>query len=105
MAGRLNKLWSRFCRLGKRKELDRDLEDELAYHLHRRAQKNRDAGMDAEEARYAARRQLGNTTSLKERSREMWTFPSLEPWWQDFKGGVNVHRFGSLADKIDNSAD
>jgi hypothetical protein len=45
MAGRLNKLWSRICRLGKRKELDRDLEDELAYHLHRRAQKNRDAGI------------------------------------------------------------
>jgi hypothetical protein len=24
---------------------------------------------------------------------------------RDFKGGVNVHRFGSLADKIDHGAD
>src|SRR5580704_8828221 len=90
MAGRWNKLWSRITKVGNRKQLDRDLNDELAFHLAKREQQNRDAGMDAEEARYAARRQLGNTTWLKERSREMWTFPSLESWWQDLRYGGRV---------------
>jgi putative ABC transport system permease protein len=90
MAGRLSELWPRLRKVGNRKQLDRDLNDELAFHLAKREQQNRDAGMDAEEARYAARRQLGNTTWLKERSREMWTFPSLESWWQDLRYGGRV---------------
>jgi len=55
----LNQTWLRLKALILRKQLDRDLEDELAYHLELRTQKNRGAGMDAEEARYAARRQFG----------------------------------------------
>lgn len=92
MAGRWNELWSRISKLGKRKQLDRDLNDELAFHLAKREQQNREAGMDAEDARYAARRQLGNTTSLKERSRAMWTFPSPESWWQDVRFGARALR-------------
>src|SRR5580700_1351785 len=92
MAGRWNKLWSRITKLWKRKQLDRDLEDELAFHLAKREQQNRDAGMDAQEARYAARRQLGNTTSLKERSCEVWTFPSLESCWQDLLFAARMMR-------------
>src|SRR5207248_2879795 len=36
-------------------------------------------------ALYAARRQFGNTTNLKETSMEMWTFASLERIWQDIR--------------------
>jgi hypothetical protein len=38
-----------------------------------REEKIRLDGIDQDEARYAAHRQFGNTTSLKERSRELWT--------------------------------
>ena len=78
--------------LVRREQLDRDLQDELSFHLELRSQKNRDAGMDAEEAHYAARRQFGNSASLKEISREMWTFPSLETLWQDVRYGARSLR-------------
>jgi predicted permease len=75
-----------------RSDLDRDLDDEVAFHLAMREEQNRLAGIDPEEARYAARRQFGNTTSLKGRSREMWTFLSLEGLLQDIRFGARKLR-------------
>ena len=60
----LNELWLRIKALLNRKQLERDLEDELASHLDMRARKNRNAGMNAEDAGYAAKRTLGNVTRL-----------------------------------------
>src|SRR5216684_2649718 len=85
-----NERWLRIKSLLNRKQLDRDLEDELAYHLDMRVQKNREAGMSAEEARWAATRNLGNVTRLKEISREMWTFAWLETFWQDVCYGART---------------
>src|SRR6266567_8140208 len=78
-----NKTWLRLKGLFKRRQLDRDLEDELAFHLAKREQRNLEAGMEANEARYAARRQFGNVSWTKQRSHEMWTFVSLESLAQD----------------------
>jgi putative ABC transport system permease protein len=80
-----NREWLRMKSLVRRKQLDRDLEDEVAFHLAMREKKNRDAGLPLEEARYAARRQFGNATGIKDWSREMWTFASLETLWRDFR--------------------
>jgi predicted permease len=82
--------WLRIKALVLRKQLDRDLNDEVAFHLAMREQKNRAAGLDAAEARYAARRQFGNTTRVKERGRGLWTFASLEALWQDIRLGARV---------------
>ena len=87
-----NQLWLRVTALLYRKRLDRDLEDELAFHLAMREEKNRSDGIDREEARYAARRQFGNPTALKERSREMWTFVSLESFGQDLRYSLRMLR-------------
>ena len=92
MQGWLHETRLRLKSVFKRKNLDRDLEDELAFHLAMREEKNRLAGVDSEEARYAARRQFGNTTSLKERSREMWTLASLEGLLQDIRFGARKLR-------------
>src|SRR5258708_25575711 len=86
----LNERWLRIKSLLNRKQLDRDLEDELAHHLDMRAQHNRAAGMQADEARYAARRTLGNLTLVRETSREIWTFASLEALWQDVRFGARL---------------
>ena len=88
----VNELWLRTKSLLNRKQLDRDLEDELAYHLDMREWKNLNAGMNAEDARYAAKRDLGNVTRLKEISRELWTFASLETLWQDLRYGARTLR-------------
>src|SRR5258708_12853375 len=88
----LSERWLRSKSLLNRKQVDRDLEDELAHHLDMRAQHNRAAGMQADEARYAARRTLGNVTRLKEISRELRTFTSLETLWQDVRYGARTLR-------------
>jgi len=88
----LNKTWLRLKALLKRRQLDRDLEDEMAFHLAMREEKNREGGMHEEEARYASRRQFGNVTVAKERSREMWTFTWLEALWQDVRYGARTLR-------------
>ena len=91
-AGHINGIWQRLRTLVKPKQLDRDLEDEVAFHLAMREEKNRRAGMAPEEARYAARRQFGNPASLKERSREMWTLVSVEGLLIDIRFGARKLR-------------
>ena len=64
-------------RLRRRRQLDRDLEDELRFHLEMKAEETGDAR--------EARRRLGNVTLLKEVCREMWAFAALESWWMDIR--------------------
>ena len=73
--------------LFSRKQLDRDLNDELAFHLAQRTDKNRAAGMNDAEAHHAAHRQLGNATYLKEETRNMRTLPTVENFAQDLRYG------------------
>ena len=80
-----SQFWLRLKTLFLRKKLDRELEEELAFHLSMREERNLAAGMEANDARYSARRQFGNKTSWKERTRDMWTFGSLESFWQDLR--------------------
>ena len=68
MSGRPKQFLARLRSFFHREQLDRDLSDELAFHLAQRTEKNRGAGMDAAEARHAAHRQLGNATQIKERT-------------------------------------
>jgi len=76
--------------LFRRKQLEKDLDEELAFHLAMREAKKRAAGIAAEEAKYAARRQFGNATRVKESCREMWSFASLETFWRDLRYGARA---------------
>jgi putative ABC transport system permease protein len=78
-------IWLRVNGLVRTQQLDRDLEDEVAFHLAMREEKNRAAGVAGDDARYAARRQFGNVGNVKEQSRDMWTFVALETLWRDFR--------------------
>ena len=84
------KSWIKVKALFKRKQLDRDLEDELAFHLAMREAKNRERGVAGEEARYAARRHFGNAMRIKEACREAWSFVSLETTWRDLRYGARA---------------
>ncbi len=88
----LNKTWLRAKAIWKRGQLDRDLNDEIAFHLSMREEENRRSGIGPDEACYEAHRQFGNPTSLKERSREMWTLVSLEGLLQDIRFGARKLR-------------
>src|SRR5215467_1130910 len=79
--------WMRMKALLKRKELDQDLEDELAFHLTMREEKNRERGIAGQEARFAARRQFGNLGRIREACRDAWIFVSWETTWRDLRYG------------------
>jgi len=87
---RLRAAWLRLMAMAKRRRLEHDLDEELAFHLAMRADKNRGAGMAADEANYSAHRQFGNRTLTKERAKEMWTFASLEDFSHDLRFGLRM---------------
>jgi putative ABC transport system permease protein len=71
--------------MGKR---DADLERELKSHLELEAEEQRENGVPAEEAQYAARRELGNTTLIREQTHEAWGWAPFERFWQDVRFAV-----------------
>jgi predicted permease len=92
---KLSQLWRRLLFYARRDRFDRELEEEMRFHLEMKAEENLAAGVSPEEARYAARRQFGNQILLQEVSRDMWGFRFLETLAQDLRYGLRM----SLKDK------
>ncbi len=75
----------RWWRIGKR---DVDLERELASDIELEEEEQRDRGLPVEEARYAARRAVGNTTLIRTQAHEAWGWASFERLRQDVRFAV-----------------
>ena len=88
----IRRAWRRGTFVARRRELDRDLDDEVAFHLAMRAANNRAAGVAEDEAAYAARRQFGNVTGVKEKSMRLWRWTTVEAVWQDLRYGARSLR-------------
>jgi predicted permease len=65
------------------KKRDADLQRELRSDLELEEEEQRENGLSAEEARYAARRAFGNATLIKEQTRETWGWAAFERLLQD----------------------
>jgi hypothetical protein len=76
---------------GRRKQ-DDDLDRELRAHLELEAEEQRDSGLPPVEARYAARRLFGNATLVKEDTRAMWGWTSLERLGHDLRYALRTMR-------------
>jgi predicted permease len=87
-------LWLRLKALLGRRSFDRDLEDEVAFHLAMREEKNRSLG--GPQPAIEARRHFGNPTLAKEACREMRSFTLVETFWQDVRYGVRLLRKNPL---------
>jgi putative ABC transport system permease protein len=74
----------------RRDRFDRELEEEMRFHLELKMEEKVDAGVSSEEARSAAQRQFGNQTILREESRDMWSFRLLETIAQDLRYGLRI---------------
>jgi putative ABC transport system permease protein len=90
MMDKLSQLWRRALFYARRDRFDRELEEEMRFHLELKAEENLAAGTSPEEARYAAERQFGNQTLLQEVSRDMWGVRSIETLFQDLRYGVRT---------------
>jgi predicted permease len=73
-----------------RQKRERELEEELQSHLQMAAQDRTDRGEMPEQARGAARRELGNVGLIKEVTREMWGWASVERLMQDLRYGLRM---------------
>jgi putative ABC transport system permease protein len=84
--------FQRLRSLRNRRQLDRDLEDELCAHLAFKQAHFEKEGLSPKEAGRRARLAVGNPISWKESTREQWSFAWLESLWQDVVFGTRVLR-------------
>jgi len=80
----LRRLLRRLRGLFRRRRLEREMDDELRFHLEMQAAANRAAGMDPDEAHYAARRQFGHLDGVREAMRDVRGWVWLEQLGRDF---------------------
>jgi putative ABC transport system permease protein len=78
----------------RREKLDHEMADEIRAHIELRTQRNLEAGMSPEEARYAAMRAFGGVEQIKERCRDErrrgWIW--LEQFSQDLRHAIRSLR-------------
>jgi hypothetical protein len=89
---RLRVLLSKFTGLFRRARLERQLDEDVHAHLEMLTEENLRRGMNPEEARYAALRQFGNVSSMKEECRERWSIRIIEELVQDIRYGLRQLR-------------
>src|SRR5713226_3105439 len=80
-----DKLLLRLRSLLRRPRVERELDDELRFHLEQQVEENIAAGMSSEEARYAARRSIGGLAQIKEGCRDMRRVNFVEELLQDLR--------------------
>src|SRR5215813_14920912 len=86
----VSQLWRRLLSLLRRGRYEREMEEEMRFHLDMQIEQNLASGMATDEARLAARRQFGNQTWLKEVSREMWSLNLIDTLIQDLRFGMRI---------------
>ena len=80
----LNSLWLRLWALLRRRQLERDLQDEVAFHLTMRESQLR--ASDADDAPAGARRRFGSPTRIREDLRDTWAVaPAMTSLTRDFQ--------------------
>ncbi len=85
LAARVRGLWTR-------NRVERELEDELRFHLEMQTEDNQRAGMDPAEARLAALRSFGGAAPMKEVYRDAAFLPGLENLARDVRYGLRSMR-------------
>ena len=81
----MNSFFRKLRWLTRRPDKEAELREELQFHLEEEAQQRQGEGLGEREARWAARRELGNLTWLQESTRAMWGWTLLEQLFQDLR--------------------
>ena len=93
MATSFKRLWKRLqLRVWRRAEDDRDLADEVRFHLAEEERLRVEAGVPAAEARASARRDFGNVLRVTEITRSARGWTALEAFAQDLRFSARLLR-------------
>jgi predicted permease len=87
---RLRTFLSRLSALVRSRQLDRDIDDEIASHLAEATDEYIQQGLSPEDARLAARRSFGGVTQAKEVYRQVRSFMWLEDLGRDLRFGARM---------------
>src|SRR5215469_10210577 len=67
-----------------------EIREELEFHLEEEAQERQSIGLAADEARWAAHRDLGNVALVQENVRAVWIWASWEKLLQDLRYAMRI---------------
>ena len=85
-------IFRRLRALFRNGKLERDMTEEMCFHLDERTADNIAEGLAPDEARYAAQRSFGGVEQIKERARDERGWMWLERGSQDFRFGTRLLR-------------
>jgi predicted permease len=88
----LQLLRARLLALWHWKRQESELDEELEFHLSEEEDERSDAGLPADQARLAARRDFGNLARIREETRDEWGWRGAERLIQDVRYGVRTMR-------------
>jgi MacB-like periplasmic core domain len=71
--------------MARRRHREEDLAEELRFHLEEDAELRRERGIAEREARWSARRELGNLALVQEDTQAAWGWTLLEQFAQDLR--------------------
>src|SRR5262249_36735294 len=86
----LSKLRAALRALLRKSEIERELDEELLYHIEQQTEQNIRLGMDPGEARREAQKAFGGVEQAKERSRDARGVRWIEDLWQDLRYGARM---------------
>src|SRR5215211_9481489 len=76
--------------LFRKTEMERELDEELRFHLEKEIEQNLARGLTPEQARLAALRSFGGIERVKEESRDVRGVRFVEELWQDLRYGLRM---------------
>ena len=86
----MTSLFRKFTWWLQRRRKEDELREELEFHLAEEAGERQADGLSEDQARWAARRDLGNVTLLREDTRTLWSWILLEQLAQDIRYGLRT---------------
>src|SRR5207244_10716948 len=88
----MNSFFRKLRWLTRRSDKEAELREELHFHLEQEAEQRQDDGLTESEARWAARRELGNLALVEENTRAAWSWTRLEQFARDAGYGLRQMR-------------
>ena len=92
----MNSLFRKLGWLRRRAGKEAELREELQFHLEQDTEQRQADGLAEREARWAARRELGNVALVEEGTRAAWGWTRLEQFARDAAYGLRQVRRNPL---------